>query len=758
MQELIVKPGLYKQAAPEDGPSFEQQFGILSNAVVVDKFPQLDADKLAFQLIEKDDETQDACGAVVYLLGKNVIFVPSFYKKGKLKSGDMFYIAETQQFLPLSDPWLAYIKNKDIDVAGDIVDPADVKNTPTSLENTSLRTLDNPLTKNSSLIWNKEKFFERQKQLKTANTQFQALLKSADLKQYQPTDSIFDAALTLGKQASEAMIDNLIHDPRVMNATLHFYTGEDMDKFAHDAEVKFQEPPPAVELIMPFDKAAASLTTQELNALHRDGYFIRKQASKDGKTPDVLHKKNLHNMFTTLSEPGINKLVNTDGDVVERLVLRKDDSFSEECCGCICDDAGYGLDRLFPHAQPGGKDSASYMHQGNSGPWVVIEKDNEEAACDFRMNGRSYVICGAAEPFKPEMLESVGKELDVKKQKSIPYEALLLFPNGVCTRSGARLYADEENNCFLNGEAIWRINDNEKQTAPILSGDHKVLLPKGTRIIMPFDCKDDGTYKEEKALEEGRRGGRKATGGYITQDQLDAFLTVFADKHYHKVKVYSDGHEYTVSGDKSSDESPKQDKNAAFQLVSDYGIDPAVAKLMLKEAANGASFNTPRAMNFWIEKTAYSEDPNPEPSVGYSKIVNTDPVTQQLVMPEIGESPEALATAVQNAAQQGIKEVFDVTLLKLLCRQSNFFDEIVEDVPLFMRTLDSLCRKLFQFYWHTEKMEEKYGAVKLKALEDSLKTSIDSLSELTIFFKLRSVDADGALGDANGDLLTGTML
>lgn len=757
MQELIVKSGLYKHAAPEDGPSFEQQFGILSNAVVVDKFPQLDAAKLAFQLIEKDDETQDACGAVVYLLGKNVIFVPSFFKKGKLKSGDMFYIAETQQFLPLSDPWLAYIKNKDIDNAGTLVDPADVQNTPTSLENTSLRTLDNPLIKSSSLVWNKEKYAECREQVKTAGAQFQALLKSSDMRQYQPTDSIFDAALTLGKQASEAMIDNLIHDPRVMNAALHFYTGEDMDKFAHAAENKFQEPPPAVELIMPLDKAAATLTAQELNALHRDGYFIRKHAANDGKTPDVLHKKNLHNMFTTLSEPGINKLVNADGDVVERLVLRKDDSFSEECCGCVCDEGGYGIERLLPHAQPGGKDSASYMHQGNSGPWVVIEKGNEEAACEFRMNGRSYVICGSAEPFKPEMIESVGQELDPKKHKNIPYDALLLFPNGVCTRSYGRLYADEENNCFLNGEVVWRINDNDKQAAPIPGGSHKVLLPKGTRIIMPSDCKADGTYKEDKPAQESRNN-RKATGGYITQDQLDAFLTVFADKHYHKVKVYSDGHEYTVSGDKSSDESPKQDKNAAFQLVSDYGIDPAVAKLMLKEAANGASFNTPRAMNFWIEKVAYPEDPNPEPSIGYSEAPNKDPQTEQIPMPEIGDSPEALATAVQNAAQQGIKEVFDVTLLKLLCRQSHFFDEIAEDVPLFMRTLDSLCRKLFQFYWHTEEMEEKYGAVKLKALEDSLKTSIDSLSELTIFFKLRSVDTDGALGDTSGELMNGQML
>ena len=110
------------------------------------------------------------------------------------------------------------------------------------------------------------------------------------------------------------------------------------------------------------------------------------------------------------------------------------------------------------------------------------------------------------------------------------------------------------------------------------------------------------------------------------------------------------------------------------------------------------------------------------------------------------------------AAQNGIKEVFDVTILKLLVKQNRVFDEIQEDLPVFMQVLDSLCRKLFQFYWHTEKMEEKYGMTKLKSLEESLKVTLDSLSELTIFFKLRTVDGTGSTGDSLGDLMTGQML
>ena len=55
-------------------------------------------------------------------------------------------------------------------------------------------------------------------------------------------------------------------------------------------------------------------------------------------------------------------------------------------------------------------------------------------------------------------------------------------------------------------------------------------------------------------------------------------------------------------------------------------------------------------------------------------------------------------------------------------------------------------------------MEEKYGTVKLKALEDSLKCTLDSLSDLTIFFKVRTVDGTRATGDVTGDLMSGQML
>jgi hypothetical protein len=239
---------------------------------------------------------------------------------------------------------------------------------------------------------------------------------------------------------------------------------------------------------------------------------------------------------------------------------------------------------------------------------------------------------------------------------------------------------------------------------------------------------------------------------------LDAFLTEYCRKQYNKARVYHNGSEYIISGDKSDDDSPKSIKEAAMILVTDYDLDPAVAKVMLKEASNGATYDNPKSTLYYITKTALDETQWQDANISMSQAVNMPPKVEQQQMPMIQENPEQLQQAVITAAQAGIKEVFDVTALKLLCRQNHFFDEIVDDIPLFMRVLDSLCRKLFQFYWHTDKMEEKYGLVKMKALEESLKCTLDSLSELTIFFKLRTVDGTGVTGDTAGELMSGQML
>ena len=193
-----------------------------------------------------------------------------------------------------------------------------------------------------------------------------------------------------------------------------------------------------------------------------------------------------------------------------------------------------------------------------------------------------------------------------------------------------------------------------------------------------------------------------------------------------------------------------------MHLVKDYGIEPGVVRNMLSEVNAGIGGNVANSELYLIDKRAF-EDPDWKKSdLGMSEFMNRPEQREFVQMPTVLEDPQQLQQAVMTAAENGIKDVFDVTAFKLLVRQNRFLEEIHDDLPMFMRVLDSLCRKLFLLYWHTEDFEDQYGTVKLKSLEESLKTTLDSLSEITVFFKLRNASSDDmGVGNDGGELMRG---
>ena len=160
--------------------------------------------------------------------------IRNFFRNGNLKTGDMMLVGESQQFLPLSDPWLAWLKNKDLNPAGDLVDTADVDPIGTT-KSTTIREIADPI-------------------IKTASVYLKGLCKlDPDLKKTAANMNVLDTALHMGKQATESMLDNLMKED-LLNATLSFYKPEDLQKFASAAEA--MDPAPAFKVIMPFDKEA----------------------------------------------------------------------------------------------------------------------------------------------------------------------------------------------------------------------------------------------------------------------------------------------------------------------------------------------------------------------------------------------------------------------------------------------------------------------------------------------------------------------
>ena len=705
MRKLIIQQNMTKNATEEDGPSFEQQFGILANAVVADKFPQLDSMKLAFQLIDKEDDNSKACGAGIYVVGKSVIFVPAFFLNGQVRTADMMLLAQTQQFLPMSDPWIQWIKTKDITQEAKLV-PDNEAAEANSTRGTTIRELSDPI-------------------IKSASVYLKGLCKlDPDLKKTASAMSIFDTALHMGKDATASLLDNMMN-PDLLNATLSFYRPESLQKFASVAQT--MDPKPDFQVILPFDKEAKELKANEQKALYKDGFFI-KCAKEIKDAPTVIKKQKVSNLFGVLGGTGKVSLLQPDGSFKPVYVLRD----VQSPCRRRDEDKinSYTANRegqYFP--EPFSKER----------PVFLIVDGNDAVT----INNSVMELLSEHEDFKPDMLSDIGSAMseagDIKTSddRGIPEgrDIALIYPDGT-TECYWGDFKKGEGNSWLSsfGGSIIQLAEKGSGLIHPMKTGNIIVLPYETRYV--------------KRNEPGAMS-------FVTMACLDHFLQNYTSKNYKRVRIYHNGSDYTVSGDKSENgDKLLTMKEAALSLVSDYGVSPADAKVMLKDASNGATYDRPRSTHYLITKTAADgqwEDAN----IPMDKYMNLPPQVTQRELPTIVEDPAQLEQAVTQAAQNGIKEVFDVTVLKLLVKQNHFFDEIHDDLPVFMQVLDSLCRKLFQFYWHTEKMEEKYGMVKLKALEESLKVTLDSLSELTIFFKLRTVDGTGSTGDTMGELMQG---
>ena len=706
MHNLIIQRNMNKRATEEDGPSFEQQFGILANAVVTDKFPQLDSMKLAFQLIDKEDDNSKACGAGIYVIGKSVVFVPAFFLNGNIKTADMMLLADTQQFLPMSDPWIGWIKTKDITQSGELIDDTEM-GMQGSTKGTTIRYISDPI-------------------IKAASAYMKGLCKlDPDLKKTASDMNVLDTALHMGKEATASMLDNLMKTD-MLNATLSFYAPDKIQKFASVAST--MDPAPAFKVIMPFDKEAKDLTAKEQSALYKDGFFI-KCAAESKEVPTVIRKKKIQDMFGVVRGAGKAEMLQPDGTLKEAYVFK---SAGDLCC---CDSM-----------------DSSAVTSVNS---YTANRDNHYPPLPEKGANRDFIIIVDDKPISVAegVMESVGKHEDFNednfKEVGTAMSDMGNTEDGgyILTPDGAAFYVwrleKAGDDTWQNGGTVYQLAERDSTLRkPMGTSGNMIILPAKSRFVK------NPSYKEKGPAIR-----------FVTMGILDSFIESYTQKHYKKARIYNNGSDYTVSGDNSKDgDKLLTMKEAALKLVEDYGVTPADAKVMLKDASNGATYDRPRATQYLITKVATLEDGKWEDSnIPHTQYVNQPPQISQDSLPTIVEDPEQLEQAVTNAAQQGIKEVFDVTVLKLLVKQNHFFDEIHDDLPIFMRVLDSLCRKLFQFYWHTEKMEEKYGMTKLKSLEESLKVTLDSLSELTIFFKLRTVDGTGSTGDTVGELMTGDM-
>lgn len=697
-KKLIVEAGaLYKKAQgePGEGPSFEQQFGILANAQITDKYPSLSNYQVAVQLLDKSDDNSFAVCAVVYKLGANFIYVPAVFSKGKISTAEIMEVPGLQMFLPLSDAWLSWIKNKDDKGEAEMIPAGDANMFGKPAGSARSREPIDPLLKNASKEPSK-----------------------AD------TPSIFDMVLKMGKKASIKFMDYL-SNPDFMNETFKFYCPQDIKKFAKAACEKYPEDP-EIELITIMDKRAAQLTEEQQSVLWHDGYVIKKAQAVDWDESTnaikVIEKKDLSTSFVTPDDSCKCAVLNADGTTDEVTLIK-----------------AKTLNNNNAHEINVGKYNTGTFNV--SGQSSVQEYGNRESF--FIKDGKAAPVEGIVTAVKDSIerldMTSIGKPISSYGSQNNGYEygdILLILPSGSVIDTKNSFHKEKDGSLYSYDLVIRESEDKRLREA--ITYDKVIEVPQGTRYVLT-------DYNEKQNV--------------IIPD-LGRTIERFLEKLGQKVKMTSDGQEISFYGPASKPSDRFMEKEAALHLVKDYHIAPKTAKAMLKMAALGNPQKA-HSVTFILYKSAaaddFEESTDWKPAdIGYTETTETPPTVTTEDLQNRAEQDARDIETITKATDAGVKEVFDTATLKLLMQDADPHEAIMDAVPDFMKTLDRLCQMLFLYRCHSQDMEEKYGSVKMKALEKSLQNTIKDLSQLTVFVKLRGM-GNGMSPDA-GDLQTGTML
>ena len=224
-----------------------------------------------------------------------------------------------------------------------------------------------------------------------------------------------------------------------------------------------------------------------------------------------------------------------------------------------------------------------------------------------------------------------------------------------------------------------------------------------------------------------------------------------------RVYVYYDGDaEFKVVADSF------QQKRAGFgrtlgALINGLGMSEEDSRILLKEATQNTK--TSCLVKMAYKPAMLSMDPVSTYDSTYRANVQV-PMSDMGVIPSnapypnMQESmqpiidPHAQSMAI-GAADQGQKEVFDLSLLASLIRSSGDTDGKIQD---FLKEVilgnDRIGRIMFLYYWHNDKFSDRYGDKDLSELEDLLRETFKSVGDLVLFLKQKSIEPEDVASEA----------
>jgi hypothetical protein len=710
--------------------TFEGKFAQLASNQISERVPALVEHRVGFQLIDKNEEETKAVGIAAFVVNKLFLYIPVFFIEGDLKGMELLYIYQSDLFVPASDNWISMLQQEGIDALGKIVPQDRDKNTDKFYgpEEVNLARYPSSFTYKRASLDSGNSYIDSETMDKMLTERERSELP--DLVRDLPK---------LGKQANEHFISTMLNRPNFANALLQWYSRQDIEKMAQkavaDIYAKRGEPKKdeVIFITNNADENLSALGNSEKKLLLRNGVYI------------LDHRTNFSKVFQTdidtgilqnPVEPGVYDVMMADGEYRTFIIILPE----------VLDDC----------------EDVYRRHKRNVDRKIAlidIDKPTEYYCCSARK-----VLCRQSDRIGRKEIDGLRGGDDTTKQRIASIIAsqraqqvrdwggkantqyvnkrVLIVQSPNCSFE-TELYQDPKMTearlrggtgaPFVHESSIgygepwdYNIEITPEEGNLSVSGD-TVLVPEGCRIFV----------KNDDSLAFG------------TTDTVSRMMYKRAADFKRLTVSFQGGHGSVRFEKQASGMLNKVD--VLKELVLRHGVEASTAMKLLKQAED-ASLHT---KDFLIKHaapydvTAYGMSKLPFMG-GPAGVVESGPTFQDSVRggaamngPEEADGtpllPEQVIERASAAAGQGIKEVFDVSVLGGLVDVADMSEIRKDYITQMIQGMDSVGRMLFLYYWHKEEFENRYGDIDMKNLENTLRTVFESTGDLILFLREKTV-------------------
>jgi hypothetical protein len=280
-----------------------------------------------------------------------------------------------------------------------------------------------------------------------------------------------------------------------------------------------------------------------------------------------------------------------------------------------------------------------------------------------------------------------------------------------------------------------------KEDGKLNTYDNHMIIPEGTRI-----------YREAK--DQIKLGSPKVVGLRFAKEASKVGMS--------QLEILVKGDQVRLTHNKQH--APLLHKHAAIQaLVLHHKIEGGQAMELIKQAREAKygqkKFKIIHAHDAPIFKQADYDisvygDSSPIPFNGGPRGRREDAVTvkthtgtgRALSGPvdssNVSIMPNDVIDRASRASQAGVREVFDVEVMKGLIDVADISQLKKGYLAKMVKGMDATGRMLFLYYWHQEKFKEEYGMNETQKLETTLRNVFQALGDLILFLREKSTYTD----------------